>query len=40
LIESGAPTGKFRIGKDDLIADEKGESRISAEDYAIAMVDG
>jgi putative NADH-flavin reductase len=34
-IEPGARTGKFRLGKDDLIADQKGESRISAEDYAI-----
>jgi len=39
FIEPGARTGKFRLGKDDLIADQKGESRISAEDYAIAMVD-
>jgi uncharacterized protein len=39
LIEPGARTGKFRLGKDDLITDEKGESRISTEDYAIAMVD-
>jgi putative NADH-flavin reductase len=39
LIQPGERTGKFRLGKDDLIADEKGESRISAEDYSIAMVD-
>jgi uncharacterized protein len=39
LIQPGERTGKFRLGKDDLITDEKGESRISAEDYAIAMVD-
>ena len=32
-------TGHFRLGKDNLIADDKGESRISMEDYAIAMVD-
>ena len=32
-------TGKFRLGKDDLIVDEKGESFISVEDYAMAMVD-
>ena len=38
-IEPGARTGKFRLGKDNLVTDEKGESRISAEDYAIAMVD-
>ena len=39
FIEPGARTGKFRLGKDDLIADQKGESRISAEDYAIAVVE-
>lgn len=32
-------TGKFRLGKDDLIVDEKGDSFISVEDYAMAMVD-
>lgn len=32
-------TGKFRLGKDNLIVDEKGESFISVEDYAVAMVD-
>jgi len=39
LIEPGERTGKFRLGKDDLVTDEKGESRISAEDYAVAMAD-
>ena len=39
LIQPGERTGKFRLGKDTLIADEKGNSAISAEDYAIAMVD-
>ena len=39
VIEPGERTGEFRLGKDDLIANQKGESRISAEDYAIAMVD-
>lgn len=38
-IEPGKRTGKFRLGKDDLIVDEKGDSRISVEDYAVAMVD-
>jgi uncharacterized protein len=32
-------TGKFRLGKDDLITDAQGNSRISFEDYAIALVD-
>ena len=38
-FDPGARTGRFRLGKDNLIADDKGESRISMEDYAIAMVD-
>ncbi|MDE3195275.1 MAG: NAD(P)H-binding protein [Acidobacteriota bacterium] len=38
-FEPGERTGKFRLGKDNLIANEKGESRISMEDYAIALVD-
>ena len=39
FFEPGERTGKFRLGKDALIADEKGNSRISLEDYAIALVD-
>lgn len=39
FIQPGERTGKFRLGGTDLVADEKGESRISAEDYAIALVD-
>ena len=39
LIQPGERTGKFRLDKDMLVADEKGNSRISAEDYAIALVD-
>lgn len=39
VIEPGQRTGKFRVGGDSLIADEQGNSRISAEDYAIALVD-
>jgi putative NADH-flavin reductase len=39
LIEPGARTGTFRTGFDRLIVDEHGESRISAEDYAIAILD-
>jgi uncharacterized protein len=35
----GERTGKFRLGKNDLIANEQGDSRISLEDYAIALVD-
>jgi len=39
FFEPGQRTGKFRLGKDRLIADNKGDSRISFEDYAIALVD-
>jgi hypothetical protein len=39
FFEPGARTGKFRIGDRSLIADDKGQSRISLEDYAIALVD-
>lgn len=35
----GKRTGKYRLGKDDLIADAQGNSFISVEDYAKAMVD-
>jgi putative NADH-flavin reductase len=38
-IQPGERTGKFRLGLDDLIEDDKGESRISREDFAIAIVD-
>jgi putative NADH-flavin reductase len=38
-FEPGTRTGKFRLGADDLITAANGESRISMEDYAIAMVD-
>lgn len=38
-LQPGVRTGKFRLGKDDLIVDEKGDSFISVEDYAMAMVD-
>lgn len=38
-FEPGTRTGKFRVGTDELITAANGESRISMEDYAIAMVD-
>ncbi|WP_336314169.1 NAD(P)-dependent oxidoreductase [Bacteroides cellulosilyticus] len=34
----GERTGKFRIGKDDLVVGVNGDSNISVEDYAVAMV--
>jgi putative NADH-flavin reductase len=39
LIEPGIRTGKFRLGGTRLVANDQGESRISAEDYAVALVD-
>ncbi|WP_054957750.1 NAD(P)-dependent oxidoreductase [Paenibacillus dakarensis] len=39
IIEPGRRTGQFRIGTDRLITDESGSSRISVEDYAVAMLD-
>jgi uncharacterized protein len=39
FFEPGERTGKFRLGKDDLITDAQGNSRISFADYAIALVD-
>jgi putative NADH-flavin reductase len=38
-IVPGTRTGQFRLGADRLIADDKGESRISMEDYAVAVLD-
>jgi len=38
-FEPGQRTGKFRLGTDELIANQQQESRISMEDYAIALVD-
>ncbi|TQI74681.1 hypothetical protein FHT98_2443 [Bosea sp. AK1] len=39
LIQPGERTGQFRLGTDQLLVDDKGNSSISAEDYAIALVD-
>lgn len=39
LIEPGIKTGMYRLGEEDLIVNTKGESRISVEDYATALVD-
>ena len=39
LFAPGERTGKFRLGTDQLLADAKGESHISMEDFAIAMAD-
>lgn len=39
VIKPGLRTGNFRIGTDWLVTDELGYSRISIEDYAVALVD-
>ena len=39
FFEPGERKGTFRLGTDQLVTDAKGESRISIEDYAIALVD-
>jgi putative NADH-flavin reductase len=38
-IQPGERTGKFRLGLDHLIEDDEGQSRISREDFAIAILD-
>ena len=38
-LEPGARTGSFRLGGDELLADAAGQSRISVQDYAVAMID-
>ena len=39
MLEPGERTGKYRTGTGQLLTDEKGESRISMEDLAIAFLD-
>jgi hypothetical protein len=38
-IAAGGRAGHYRVGKDQLLKNEKGESRISTQDYAVAMLD-
>ena len=38
-LAPGQRTGKFRLGKDQMLKDAEGQSRISVEDYAAAMLD-
>lgn len=38
-IEPGSRTGRYRTELDDLIVDGDGASRISTEDYAVAVID-
>jgi putative NADH-flavin reductase len=39
LFTGGERTGKFRLGKDDLLVSAEGRSWITFEDYAIAFID-
>jgi putative NADH-flavin reductase len=39
VLENGERTGKFRLGGDQLLVDPNGESKISVQDYAVAMID-
>jgi putative NADH-flavin reductase len=39
IIEPGTRTGKYRTATDQLIVDAQGNSRISAEDFAVAILD-
>ncbi|MGH8149967.1 MAG: NAD(P)-dependent oxidoreductase [Steroidobacteraceae bacterium] len=39
MLVPGERTGKFRIGGDQVLKDAKGDSRISQEDLAVALVD-
>ena len=39
MIMPGERSGKFRLGHDQLLVDDQGQSRISVEDYAVAMLD-
>ena len=39
MLAPGERTGKYRIGGDQLMVEADGQSRISIEDYAVAMLD-
>jgi len=39
IIEPGERTDKFRLGKDDMVVNSNGESKVSVQDYAVAMID-
>ncbi|WNZ62800.1 hypothetical protein QEG98_02995 [Myxococcus sp. MxC21-1] len=38
-ISAGERTGRFRLGEDQLVVDAEGQSCISYEDYALALLD-
>ena len=39
MLSPGARTERYRIADDELLTDENGESRISVEDFAVAVID-
>lgn len=39
VIAPGERTGQFRLGQDQLLADAQGNSHISVQDYAVALID-
>ena len=39
FIHPGERTGRYRVGGDQLLVDDNGNSEVSAEDYAIAIAD-
>jgi putative NADH-flavin reductase len=39
LLEPGERTGSYRLGRDELLADAAGNSTISIEDFAVALLD-
>ncbi len=39
MLLPGERTAKFRLGKDELLVDQEGQSRISVEDLAVALID-
>lgn len=39
VMQPGTRTGKYRVGKDQPVTDRKGQSQISVEDLAVAIVD-
>lgn len=39
FIEPGQRTGKFRLGTEQLLVNDQGESRISNQDFAVALID-
>ncbi|MFD2904126.1 NAD(P)-dependent oxidoreductase [Sphingobacterium anhuiense] len=39
VIEPGVRTGVFRLGKDQVLFNDKGESKISTADFAVALLD-